>query len=247
MNATEAGRALTFAWERVRHVPLVLPGFILLVFAGHVGAFFLFRVVYPPQASLPMPPPTITMLDPSRPDHQALLRWAEAEDTAPLLAQTGITERLLDVPYRPSYATVRTAPLTLPSEPARVQYPPPRDPVAFIRSTDAKPIAATPIPRVEPTRVTFSGELAPRLRGAGALTFSTKSSDPLDSAEFLVGVTDRGEIRFVTLQRSSGSAAHDAEASDLLTRLSLAPAEAPITWGRATIHWSADTYTPKRP
>lgn len=242
MNAAQAERALIFAWEHVRRVPLVLPGFLLIAFAGHVGAFFLFRVVYPPQASLPMPPPEITLLDPSRPDHQALLRWAEAGDATPATAHTGITDRLLEIPYRPSYSTVRTAPLMLPPEPDRIQYPPPRDPLALIRSVEPKPTAPAPLARSKPTRVTLSPELAPRLRSTGALSFAKKSADPLEPAEFLIGVTDRGEVRFATLQRSSGSSALDAEAVDLLTRLDLAPADAAITWGRATIHWSADAY-----
>ncbi len=244
MNPAGAERALIFAWERVRRVPVILPGFILIAFIGHVGAFFLFRVVYPPQASLPMPPPTITLLDASRPDHQALLRWAEAEDTTPAITHTGITDRLLEVPYRPSYATARTAPLTLSPEPTRLQYPPARDPLTFIRSVESKPAAPAPLPRSAPTRVTFDAELSARLRSDGALTFTAKSTEPLDSAEFLVGVTDRGEVRFAVLQRSSGSDALDAEAADRLTRLELAPAVAPITWGRATVQWGADAYSP---
>lgn len=247
MNVAETERALIFAWERVRRVPLVLPGFLLLAFIGHVGAFFLFRVVYPPQASFPMPPPTITMLDPSRPDHQALLRWAEGEDATPVIAQTGITDRLLELPYRPSYATVRTAPLTLPSDTSRVQYPPPRDPLAFIRSVEAKPAPPAPLPRSESTRVTFSSELTSRLRDGSALVFTAKSAEPLEPAEFLVGVTDRGEVRFVVLQHSSGSEKLDSEAADRLTRLQLTQADAPITWGRATVHWGVDAYAPLRP
>jgi len=242
MNSAEAGRALIFAWEKVRHVPLVLPGFLLLALAAHVVAFFLFRVVYPPQATLRMPPPSITVLDPSRPDHQALLRWAEAEDAAPVIAQTGITDRLLEVPYRPSYTTARTAPLTLPPEPERIQYPPPRDPVSFIRSVEPKTAAPPVRAKSGPTRVTFSADLAPRLRTDGTLTFTTKSAAPLEPAEFLVGVTDRGEVRFAVLQHSSGHAALDAEAADQLARLQLAPAETPIVWSTATIHWSADAY-----
>lgn len=243
MNAARAERALIFAWERVRRVPVVLPGFVLLAFIGHVGAFFLFRVVYPPQASLPMPPPAITMLDPSRPDHQALLRWAEAEDTAPAAAQTGITERLLDISYRPSFTTARTAPLTLPEEAGAAQYPPPRDPLALIRSVEPKPAPLPPLPQTDPTRVTFSAGIATRLRGNATLTLEKRATEPLEAAEFLVGVTDRGEVRFAILQHSSGSEALDAEAATQLTRVPLAPATEPITWARATVHWGAEVFS----
>ncbi len=240
-------RALIFAWERVRRVPVILPGFIVLVLFGHIGVFFLFRVVYPPQASLEMPHPTITVLDRSRPDHQALLRWADAEDIAPASTQTSITDRLLEVSYRPSYATVRTAPLTLPPETTRVQYPPPRDPLALIRSVEAKPAAPVALPPSAPTLVRFSGELARRVRGQQTLALEKRSAKEMEPAEFLIGVTDRGELRFVVLQRSSGNETMDAQASELLSRLELAPSADPITWGRATIQWGADAYRAETP
>lgn len=246
MNAADTGRALIFAWEKVRRVPVILPGFILLAFVGHAAAFFLFRVVYPPQASLPMPPPPITVLDPSRPDHQALLRWAEGEDTTPAIAHTGVTDRLLEVPYRPFYSVARTAPLTLPEQSVPLQFPPARDPLTFIRSVEPKPQPPSLAGRAAPTAVTFSPELAARQRGQPTLALDVKSADPLDSAEFLVGVTDRGEARFVILQRTSGNAAFDSAASAQLTRAQFAPAETPITWGRATIHWSADAYADRQ-
>jgi hypothetical protein len=242
MNAAGAERALIFAWERVRQVPLVLLGFLVISLVGHFGVFFLFRVIYPAQASLAMPPPVVTVLDPSRPDHQALLRWAEAEDPAPAAAQSGITERLLEVPYRPSYATVRTAPLMLPTEAGRAQYPPPRDPLTLIRSVEPKPAAPQPPPRTAPTRIAFSGELSHRMPNGTSLTFKTKSTDALEPAEFLVGVTDRGEVRFVILQRTSGNESLDAEASNQLTRLQLTKADAPITWAHAAVLWGADAY-----
>ena len=242
MNVAGAERALIFAWDRVRRVPMILPGFLLLTFIGHVGAFFLFRIVYPTQVSLPMPQPTVTVLDPSRPDHQALLRWAESEDPAPAATQSGITERLLGVPYRPSFATVRTAPLTLPPDPGSLQYPPPREPIALIRSVEPRPAPPPPPPPSGPTRIKLSRELADRMPGTVAFTFKTKSPEPLDAAEFLIGVTDRGEVRSAILQRSSGSDTFDAEAADQLTRLSLTHADAPIAWGRATVQWSADAY-----
>lgn len=244
MNAADTGRALIFAWEKARRVPVILPGFLLLVFLGHAAAFFLFRVVYPPQASLPMPPPPITVLDPSRPDHQALLRWAEGEDTTPAMAHTGITDRLLEIPYRPSYSIARTAPLTLPEQSAPLQFPPARDPLTFIRSVEPQPQPPAIPVRSEPTRVTFSSELTARLRAQPTLALDAKSPEPLDVAEFLVGVSDRGEARFVVLQRTSGSAAFDTAASAQITRLQFTPTDAPITWGRATVHWGSDAYRP---
>jgi hypothetical protein len=242
-----ADRGLIFAWDRLRRIPIILPGFLLISFVGHIGAFFLFRVVYPPQASLPMPPPTITVLDPSRPDHQALLRWVDAEDPAPATARTDLTDRLLEVPYRASYQTSRTTPLTLPEEVTGVKYPPARDPLAVIRSVEAKPSTTSPIPASTPTRVVFSDNIANRVRHIGAFAIKSRSTEPVETASFLIGVTDRGEVRYVIPQSSSGNTRLDAEAAQALGAMRLEHAAAAITWGHAAVQWGAEIYARAKP
>jgi hypothetical protein len=239
MNATGAPRSLTFAWD-FKRVPLVLGGFCLLSLGAHIATFFLFQVVYPPQTSITAPPPPITVLDPSRPDHQALLRWADAEGPAPVASGPDIlSERLLEVTYRPSYSTMRTAPLMLPETTAPAQYPPARDPVSIIRSAEPKPVAAA-IPKAQRiTRAVFSANLA---APETPITIAARSAESLEPAAFLIGVTDRGEIRFVIPQQSSGSPAMDAAASQALSRIKLQPTQSPITWATATIEWGADTF-----
>jgi hypothetical protein len=248
MNQAGTPRSLTFSWEQVRRIPLVLPALVLVSALGHFGAFFLFQVVYPPQASINAPHPSLTLADPRRPDHQALLRWIDAEDPAP--ASTGvssITDRLLDLPYRPSYATMRTMPLPVPEPPPTILFPPARDPLAIIRSVEAKATPAPPPSPVKPTRVVFSPEFAGRVpRSLPPLTMTTRVSKAVDAAEFLIGVSDRGEVRFIFLQRASAdvdeAAALDAEAADRLMRVKLDPGPAELTWGRARIEWGPDIY-----
>src|SRR5688572_9413356 len=114
--------ALTFAWLRSERLSFVLPACVLLSFAVHAGTFFLFQVVYSERVTLAPPAPSIRLLDPRRPDHQALWRLIESEDPAPTMsAQTAVPEQLLEFPYRASYNTVRTWPQTLPEAPAAVQ------------------------------------------------------------------------------------------------------------------------------
>ena len=126
MNTAGISR-LIFNWDQVRRIPFVLVGFVLISAAAHLCAFFVFQVVYPPQASIKPPHPSLSVIDLRRPDHQALLRWIDAEDPAP--AATGssnITDRLLNVTYQPSYATMRTSPLAVPETPPTVLFPPAR-------------------------------------------------------------------------------------------------------------------------
>ena len=240
MKSAPAQAALIFNWDY--GVRFILPGFILLSFLAHVGAFFMFRVVYPPQESLPMPPPPVTVLDPSRPDHQSLLRWAEAEDSSPAAAQTSVTDRLLEVSYRPSFSTVRTAPLTLSPSTGQIQYPPPRDPLTLIRSVEAKPSPPTPPAPTAATRISFTGSLADRAAAVNPVQISNRSTVPLETTEFMVGATDRGELRFVVLQHSSGNEALDSEVAEQISRMRLAKSDEPITWGKATVQWGADAY-----
>jgi len=246
MKAQSEVRQTTFHWDVVRRFPTVLPGFILISLLVHAAAFFAFQVVYPPQASMSAPPPEITVLDPQRPDHQALLRWIDAEDATPAMtAGNAITDRLLQVSYKPSYATLRTPPLMLPEAPVRVQFPPARDPLTVIRSVEPKPLVPAQPPAGDPTRLVFTGDLGRRpVAVLPPLVVRTKSTKELQPASFLVGVDARGVVQYVMPQLSSGNAAIDGEAADYLGRLKLVPGDQPISWGRVTIQWGPEVYTP---
>jgi hypothetical protein len=242
MKAPAASDLLIFAWNRVRRIRFVLAGFILLSLGIHLTAFFLFRVVYPAQASAPMLPPTVSLLDPARPDHQALLRWIDAEDATPFDHSGDLTGRLLEVPYRPSFATIRTAPLTLPPEPATPKFPPARDPLAWIRSTDKEPSTPAFRPPTKTTRVKFSAPLDQRADGGAELPISRQSAAPLEPTAFLLGVSDRGQVRHLIQQQSSGDPAMDAEAAAALWARSFKPGGDAIAWGEAAVVWGPEIY-----
>jgi hypothetical protein len=241
--------ATTFAWETPRRLAVVLPGFLMLSLLAHTATFLLFRIVYPERVTITSPPPTVSLLDPARPEHQALLRLIEAEDPAPVASvQAVVPPALLDAPYRPSYATVRTLPRVLPEPAPGVQFPPPRDPLAIIRSAAPATPAPAPATTARRTQVAFSGELAARrLVRNPPITFKTRppaggQPDLLEPARFLVGVTDRGEVRFVFLQASCGNEAIDQAAANHLTQLSFAPDERAITWAQASFFWGDEVY-----
>jgi hypothetical protein len=244
MNPGSERRGNTFHWEVLRRFPVVLPGFILLSLFAHVAAFFVFRVVYPPQATMSAPAPAITVLDPQRPDHQTLLRWIEAEDPAPVATvASGITDRLLHVTYQPSYATLRTPPLTLPVDHTAVPFPPARDPLTVIRSVEPKAAEVKKSTRGEPTRVSISGNLTQRVPGnLPPFALRTQSAELLGPATFLIGVDQRGFIQYIMPQVSSGNPAMDDAAADYLRNLKLLPAEDSIAWGHARVEWGAEAY-----
>ena len=94
-----------------------------------------------------------------------------------------------------------------------------------------------------PTRVAFSSSLDSRVRqSAHTWTFEPRATAPLEPAIFLVGITDRGEVRYIFLQHSSGAPALDAQAAAQLPHFDFAPAETPIVWSIATVTWGDDAY-----
>ena len=248
MTPVSTPRGMTFHWEVKRRWPTVLPAFLLISLIVHAATFFVFRVTYPPQASMAAPPPAVTVLDPQRPDHQALLRWIEAEDPSPAISgSNAITDRSLQVDYKASYAVLKTPPLTLPEDVPRAQFPPARDPLSIIRSAEPKPPTSTPLVAGDSTRVTFAGDLQQRI-GDGLPPFNVtkKSTVELEQATFLVGVDARGTIQYVMPQSSSGDAALDGEAERYLAGLKLTPGTPEISWGRATIQWGSDAYASQK-
>ncbi len=236
---------LVFAWWERRPDFLILLGFVMLSLFAHVATFFVFQVVYPQHVTIPPPAPQVSLLTPSTPESKALLDWVESENPALVAAMAQAPVKgLVELKYHPSFETQRTAPRTPPPLSEKTQFPPARSPLDLIRSVS--PLAPAPA-RVfppAPTRVTLSGGLASRPFTTPP-SFEATSRAPLQIAQFLIGANDRGQILYTFLQRSSGDRATDLAAAAQLQKASLAPAEAAITWGFATIAWGEDAYLPE--
>ena len=235
---------LLFAWERPARFRWKFFLLLLLSAVVHLGTFFLFQIVYPPRVTIPPPAPEVSLLLPTTPENRALLRRLEAEDPALIAATPGSTPpALLPQKYLASYQTVRTQPRTVAAEAADMRRPSPKDPLAIIRSV-ALPaqFASAALPPV-PTRIEFSTALAGRAPSAmPAWNFTPRATAPLEPATFLLGLTGRGEVRYIFPQHSSGDPALDQQAAAQLPRLDFQPAESPIAWGMATITWGDDAY-----
>ena len=235
-----------FPVYRERRVPLVLLGFTLLSLFAHAATFFLFQAVYPQHVTLPPSAPQVTLLTGDSPENLALLRWIAAEDPALVAASTGAEPPgLLQLPYRPSYAALRTPPRSLPEVPERPEQPPSNLTLPLALSAAPLPPAA-PRRTVVTTTVNLSGGLRERSL-ASADAPPVRAAGPLQPAQFLIALTDRGEARFAFLQHSSGDEHADALAAAWLARASFTHADAPLTWGFATVRWGDDAFAPGRP
>jgi hypothetical protein len=128
-----------------------------------------------------------------------------------------------------------------------VQFPAARNPLAIIRSADPQPAPVAPAPAPLSTRVSFSPPLAERgLTHPVEFSHSVRATAPVEPSSFLLGVTGRGEVRFIFLQRSSGNIDLDTAAARALGSATFAPSEAPIIWSHANITWGDDALADSR-
>jgi hypothetical protein len=247
MSDPESTPPLIFSWADREGSSWWLAAFIFLSFLLHSAAFFVFQGASPLTARAPRTAPTVQLLFPSSepadrsPEANALLQWIATQDPA-LVAKIQTVEPggLIDVPYRPSYLTVRTQPLGAPPEPPTIQFPPARDPLAMIRSLSPQTRTAPTAPAPQPTEINFSSTLKERLSDVPKLIPQTKADKRLQPTTLLIAVSGNGETRFAFLQQRSESPALDSEASAFVRTLRFAPGGGELQWGTVTFEWGDD-------
>ncbi len=246
MSAATRVSSLVFAWHSRDKVARMLAGFLLLSLIVHGLAFFVFQIVYPSPVAIAPPPPDVSLLDLSKPEHEGLRRWVDAQDPA-LLSQAPdpVPRAFLDFPYRPSFAGVHSAPKPFIPESAPVVPPPALDPNQVLSSIFDSRRAPDAVPRLAASRFQVFGPLAGRLaQNPEALIPLHAATQILEPARFLIGVTDTGEVLYHFLQNSSGESAIDDSAEARLKKARFAPGREPLSWGVASFFWGSDAYAP---
>jgi hypothetical protein len=244
MKAALQIHGLTFHWPDPRKVTFLMPGFFLLSILVHALTFYVFQIVYPPYVSITPPPMQVRLLTPDSPEHAATLRWIESEDPALLMPSHEISlDKLLPVPYRPSFATSRSLPKSEVEEKAGPLFPPVASTLEIVRRNEPRAkiqeSAGNPVSGI----VRLSDSLARRATAALATSrVDVKSANVLEPAHFLLGVNDRGEVRFVFLEHSSGDKVVDERAGEYLRGVSFAPVAVETTWGFVTFLWGSEAY-----
>lgn len=237
-----------FDWSPRRGRKLSLISFITASAVVHALCFYVFQVIYPPTVALLPPPARVTVISPNSDEGRLLLRWIEAED--PALSST--TQRPPEAPapapprpaHVPSYAG-RIPPLKeLPPSQPDLSVPSAQPPGPVPRARAAAP----PTPQVVPTTMAFADD-AHQLGSAVVppLQFTTASTEPPQAAQFRVGISPRGHVRYCLLETSSGDGNLDAQARSHIVRTRFPALEAregkaenEILWTTATIAWGND-------
>jgi hypothetical protein len=234
---------LTFQWPVEKGFPFILFVCVSGSLLAHMLTFFLFQVVYPQRVTIPQPAPHVSLLTASSPENIALLRWIDAEDPALIAGDNSVVPPdLAEVHYQPSFAAPRTAPLSVPVEKTEgVPFPPAVDRLSPETGATVPEVSAVP---GRPTAVQFSGALTSRaLVENPVLTAPHLAMAPVGPTVLLVGVNERGEVRYQILQPPlCGEPKLDELAVAHLRRLRFAPAETPMTWAYVTFAWGVDVY-----
>jgi len=249
MKKDAAPRVLIFQWPEPPAISRPLLGCIGLSLLAHALSFYVFQITYPPSAHITPPPAQLSILTPGSAENDAVLRWLDAEDPA-LAAKPPETvpPGALDVRYTPSFAEVRAVPKTAEQKQAAPQYPAAVSGIALVQRSLPVPPSAEQPASAPKTQLGFSGGLKTRaIIDEPPRKFSPSQLAELQPACFLVGVSDRGEVRYVFLRKSSGDKALDQEAESHLARTGFSAAVgnvSPIEWGFATFAWGSDVFAP---
>ena len=254
MSGERPPASLTFRWPEREPGSFLLTGLIFLSLILHSSAFFLFRLNEHGFRSPPRSAPSVQLLTPFAADgsrsaeNEALLEWIATQDPALVAAIPSVEPKgLLDVPYRPSFQTIRTHPLGVPPEPATIQFPPPRDPLALIRGSMPAAIPGPVIVAPQPTQVTVSASLVARAPADLRITPQARAEKPVEQTTLLVCVAAKGEVRHAFLQQASGSVELDREAAASVEKMRFAPATEAMQWGVVTFQWGDDAFADPAP
>src|SRR4030081_3068906 len=209
---------LVFRWDRPGRGRWTLSGFLLGSLFLPAFGFYLFQIVYPPAVTLLPPPGRVSLIAPDTDEGRQVLRWLEAED--PALASTtqpAPEAKALVLPtiqHAPSYLARQPTLKDLPPAPAALRIPSAHPPAPVEKPSAPAQIFTKPAP----TMIRFSPELdsliAPQ---TPELKFNASTRESPETARFLIGVNEKGEVRHCFLQSSSGDAALDEQARKYLS------------------------------
>ena len=231
-------------------IPWTLLGFILLSACVHAFGFYIFQTIYPAAAHIAPPPVQVGLLTPGTPEADAILRWIDLEDPA-LAAEPGKAPipALTNLPYIPSYTTVHARPNMAAPPGQPLPDPAGASGLDLIEAAAAQPSASPPPPAPAATSLSFSGPLKDAALDPFPSFDGLRESDlgELQPAQFLLGVSDQGEVRYVFMEDSSGDKALDAGASRILEQVRFRTSAVPLTWGFATFYWGSAVYVRPTP
>jgi len=257
-----APRYFHFVGEAFEAVPEEQRRLGILIFVallGHIGAFCLLRVTYPPTATVEHPRTRVTLIAPApdgaeSPRFLGFVSWSSLNDPSAaifppdLLATSNPAGNPAPdaevVPRWPAPSVSETAPAPLSSAleilPDRLAPLPDRASAALVipRETPNLSAALTRLP-VDHTVVQWGDALAARHPAEWSLpAVPVRLLAESDVTILRIAVDAAGHVAHALVDESSGSSDVDAIALDGVRQLRFTPAPGTgLLWGRATLFW----------
>ncbi len=249
MSAPAAGNEIQLIYNWVsrfdnrRHLAVWIFAAILL----HAGAWFLFRITYPPAVRSEPSHAGFYIILPGTDLARDLAARLAAGDPALFAADRTRGPGFADPPipaYQPSYATAAPALRPLP-DPAPSIEPPLLTGFGAVPLSEGRAPAASPAPTpAQATQLVFGGALRSRAIVAKPETiFRARPGDQLAAADYLVAVSPEGTVLHVFEQPHADSRNPEinAAAVQFLMATKFAPAPGPgIQWDVGAFHWGTD-------
>ncbi len=226
---------LSFDWRRSKWFKDPLSRFLLVSALGHLLIFMLFQVVSTEKVTAPDREREMQFLSAEIPEHKVLLDAVEAETPlAALSHQLLSVGSLLSRPYASAFMDSKPAPkeVALWKNPSAVALP--RGSFHSGKASAQQLIRH----KLFAGRLVLEGGLGNRLVNSPE-TPSSPADKALEHAEFLLGVSAPGEVKFVILQKSSGDSQSDRIAEHFIRQTAFAAGEQGIQWGHARLEWKA--------
>lgn len=239
-----------FDWAAPRPQKISLFIFLAASVALHAFCFYLFQIVYPVTVALLPAPARVNLITADSEQGRLLLSWVESEDPAlsSITQRPAGSEFLPPVPsHVPSYLHRQPALKELaPYQPdLRIPSAKPPGPVTLPRSPTPLPAGATP------SSVNFASEAdalgAPQIP---PFHFTASINEPPAAAQFRVGISTRGVVRYCFLETSSGDPALDEQARRALLLCRFADKsesalpDDQLLWTTAAFQWGNDLLLP---
>ena len=249
------GEALEAVPEEQRRLGILI--FVALL--GHIAAFFLLRITYPPAVTVEHPRTRVTLIAPSpdgaeSPRFLGFVSWSSLNDPSSaifppdFLASSNPTGTLAPdadvIPRWPAASTSETAPVPLSSAfeilPDRLAPLPDRASAALVAPHQMPNLSAalTRLP-VDHTVVQWGDALSSRHPSDWTLPAApVRLLAESDVTILRIAVDAAGRVAHALVDESSGNSDIDALALDSVRQLRFAPAPgAALLWGRATVFW----------
>lgn len=218
----------------------MLPFCLVVAALIHIGAMFLFDVVYPPGTNVQPRMGEVEVLFTDSQEYTKIAAWLAGNDPA-LLSATYVPdsdlEEALHTPYQPTFdsASIHLQPPPVPAlKKTFSEIILPQDMISNVVGDNPEKRSLSSVQKH--TQIEFQDDLA------GEIPVGTPMLPPVapqgaESTTFLAGVLPDGRIGFLFPQNNA-STELDQKASDYIEGLQMKPVQnQKIRWGNVVIHW----------